>query len=177
MRDIGHKMLVVSKWYSKITIKRLAELMSLTIHEAKKYLSKIVVSKAMVAQIDQPIRLVSFQRNNNSNEHLDSWVLNVDNLVHLLEKSFLLGLYKNDFENEKNLQRGSFGDQATEDLRMRDVGHKMLVVSKWYSKIILKRLDELFCLTIQEAMKQLSEIVVSKVVVAKIDQPMRLVSF
>ncbi|KAI9108689.1 hypothetical protein K1719_020336 [Acacia pycnantha] len=79
--------------------------------------------------------------------------------------------YKNEFENEKNLLGGYLGDKAAEDLRERIIEHNILVVSKYYSRITVQRLAELLCFTIQEAEKHLSDMVVSKALVAKIDRP------
>lgn len=85
--------------------------------------------------------------------------------------------YKDEFENEKNLLGGSLVEKAAEDLKQRIIEHNILVVSKYYSRITLKRLAELLCLNLQEAEKHLSEMVVSKALVAKIDRPMGIVSF
>ncbi|KGN62104.1 26S proteasome non-ATPase regulatory subunit 12 homolog A [Cucumis sativus] len=85
--------------------------------------------------------------------------------------------YKDEFENEKNLLGGSLVEKAAEDLKQRIIEHNILVVSKYYSRIKLNRLAELLCLNLQEAEKHLSEMVVSKALVAKIDRPMGIVSF
>ncbi|KAG6605280.1 26S proteasome non-ATPase regulatory subunit 12-like A, partial [Cucurbita argyrosperma subsp. sororia] len=80
--------------------------------------------------------------------------------------------YKDEFDNEKNLLGGSLVEKAAEDLKQRIIEHNILVVSKYYSRITLKRLAELLCLNLKEAEKHLSEMVVSKALVAKIDRPM-----
>lgn len=89
----------------------------------------------------------------------------------------LWNMFKDEFENEKNMLGGSLGDKAAEDLRQRIIEHNILVVSKYYSRITLKRLAELLCLSVQEAEKHLSDMVVSKSLVAKIDRPMGVVCF
>ncbi|WOK97034.1 26S proteasome non-ATPase regulatory subunit [Canna indica] len=86
-------------------------------------------------------------------------------------------MYKDEFENEKNLLGGSLGPKAAEDLKLRIIEHNILVVSKYYSRITLKRLSDLLCLSLQEAEKHLSDMVVSKALVAKIDRPMGIVCF
>ncbi|KAJ3670476.1 hypothetical protein LUZ60_010800 [Juncus effusus] len=80
--------------------------------------------------------------------------------------------YKNEFENEKDL-----GEKAAQDLKLRIIEHNILVVSKYYSRITLKRISELLCLSLEEAEKHLSEMVVSKALIAKIDRPMGIVCF
>ncbi|XP_041005288.1 26S proteasome non-ATPase regulatory subunit 12 homolog A-like [Juglans microcarpa x Juglans regia] len=97
--------------------------------------------------------------------------------MEVIQWTSLWDTYKNDFENEKSMLGGDLGDKAAEDLRQRIIEHNILVVSKYYSRISLKRLAELLCLSIQEAEKHLSEMVVSKALVAKIDRPRGIVCF
>lgn len=82
-----------------------------------------------------------------------------------------------EFENEKNMLGGSLGDKAAEDLKQRIIEHNILVVSKYYSRITLERLATLLCLTIKETEKHLSDMVVSKSLVAKVDRPVGTVCF
>ncbi|XP_022742665.1 26S proteasome non-ATPase regulatory subunit 12 homolog A [Durio zibethinus] len=97
--------------------------------------------------------------------------------MEVIQWTSLWNSYKDEFENEENMLGGSLGDKAAEDLRQRIIEHNILVVSKYYSRIALKRLAELLCLTVQEAEKHLSEMVVSKALVAKIDRPMGIICF
>ncbi|KAG4203289.1 hypothetical protein ERO13_A05G392400v2 [Gossypium hirsutum] len=97
--------------------------------------------------------------------------------MEVIQWTSLWSSYKDEFENEKNMLGGSLGDKAAEDLKQRIIEHNILVVSRYYSRITLKRLAELLCLTVQEAEKHLSEMVVSKALVAKIDRPMGIVCF
>ncbi|KAJ7945308.1 26S proteasome non-ATPase regulatory subunit 12 [Quillaja saponaria] len=97
--------------------------------------------------------------------------------MEVIQWTSLWNTYKDEFENEKTLLGGSLGDNAAEDLKERIIEHNILVVSKYYSRITLKRLAELLCFSIQEAEKHLSDMVVSKALVAKIDRPMGIVCF
>ncbi|XP_010246273.1 PREDICTED: 26S proteasome non-ATPase regulatory subunit 12 homolog A [Nelumbo nucifera] len=97
--------------------------------------------------------------------------------MEVIQWTTLWETYRIEFENEKNMLGGSLGDKAAKDLKQRIIEHNILVVSKYYSRIMLKRLAELLCLTIQEAEKHLSDMVVSKSLVAKIDRPMGTVCF
>nr|KJB75154.1 hypothetical protein B456_012G027200 [Gossypium raimondii] len=97
--------------------------------------------------------------------------------MEVIQWTSLWNSYKDEFENEKNMLGGSLGDKAAEDLKQRIIEHNILVVSRYYSRITLKRLAELLCLTVEEAEKHLSEMVVSKALVAKIDWPMGIVCF
>ncbi|KAI3461978.1 hypothetical protein Pfo_018641 [Paulownia fortunei] len=97
--------------------------------------------------------------------------------MEVIQWTALWNTFKDEFENEKNMLGGSLGEKAAEDLRLRVIEHNILVVSKYYSRITLKRLADLLCLTFQEAEKHLSDMVVSKALVAKIDRPMGVVCF
>ncbi|KAE9610255.1 putative proteasome component (PCI) domain, 26S Proteasome non-ATPase regulatory subunit 12 [Lupinus albus] len=96
--------------------------------------------------------------------------------MEVIQWTTLWDAYKTEFENE-NISGKSLGKEAAEDLRQRIIEHNILVVSKYYARITLKRLADLLCLSVQEAEKHLSEMVVSKALVAKIDRPMGIVSF
>ncbi|XP_057523546.1 26S proteasome non-ATPase regulatory subunit 12 homolog A-like [Amaranthus tricolor] len=85
--------------------------------------------------------------------------------------------FEGEFDNEKNLLGGPLGEKAALDLRQRVIEHNILVISKYYSRITLKRISELLCLSIEEAEKHLSDMVVSKSLVATIDRPMGIIRF
>ncbi|KAI4374167.1 hypothetical protein MLD38_012192 [Melastoma candidum] len=97
--------------------------------------------------------------------------------MEVIQWTALWNTFKDDFDNEKNILGGSLGEKAAEDLRQRIIEHNIIVVSKYYSRITLQRLAELLCLSIPEAEKYLSDMVVSKSLVAKIDRPMGIASF
>ncbi|XP_047311449.1 26S proteasome non-ATPase regulatory subunit 12 homolog A-like [Impatiens glandulifera] len=89
----------------------------------------------------------------------------------------LWDMFKTEFDNEKNMLGGALSDKAANDLKQRVIEHNIIVVSKYYSRITLKRLAQLLCLSVQEAEKHMSDMVVSKALIAKIDRPMGIVSF
>ncbi|KAK2656084.1 hypothetical protein Ddye_009136 [Dipteronia dyeriana] len=97
--------------------------------------------------------------------------------MEVIQWTSLWNTYKDEFDNENKMLGGSLGAKAAEDLRQRIIEHNILVVSKYYSRITLKRLAELLCLSFKEAEKHLSDMVVSKALVAKIDRPMGVVCF
>ncbi|CAL5392114.1 unnamed protein product [Camellia sinensis] len=57
------------------------------IPEVEKHLSEMVVSKALVAKIDRPMGIVCFQAAKDSNDILNSWAMNLEKLLDLVEKS------------------------------------------------------------------------------------------
>ncbi|XP_071697525.1 26S proteasome non-ATPase regulatory subunit 12 homolog A-like [Rutidosis leptorrhynchoides] len=97
--------------------------------------------------------------------------------MEVVQWTALWNTFKDEFENEKNMLGGSLGDKAAEDLKERVIEHNILVVSKYYARITVKRLAELLCLTVEEAEQHLSDMVVSKALVAKVDRPMGVVCF
>ena len=55
--------------------------------EGEKHLSDMVVSKSLTAQIDSPMGIICFQRAKDSNDILNSWAMNLEKLLDLVEKS------------------------------------------------------------------------------------------
>ncbi|KAI8016667.1 hypothetical protein LOK49_LG05G01074 [Camellia lanceoleosa] len=55
--------------------------------EAEKHLSEMVVSKALVTKIDRPMGIVCFQATKDNNDILNSWAMNLEKLLDLVEKS------------------------------------------------------------------------------------------
>jgi 26S proteasome regulatory subunit N5 len=97
--------------------------------------------------------------------------------MEVIQWTNLWEFFREEYDNEKNLVGGALGAKAAEDLKLRIIEHNILVVSKYYSRITLKRLADLLCLSLQEAEKHLSDMVNSKSLMAKIDRPMGVVSF
>eukprot|EP00877_Chromochloris_zofingiensis_P012276 jgi/Chrzof1/7301/Cz02g18120.t1 len=87
LRVIEHNIMVVSKYYTRITITRLAELLNLPKDESEKHLSDLVVAKAVAAKIDRPAGLVVFGKHEQPEDVLNSWSSNISNLLELVEKS------------------------------------------------------------------------------------------
>lgn len=97
------------------------------------------------------------------------------NTMEVIHWTNLWETYKDEFVKEEDMLGGSLGDKAAEDLKQRIIEHNILIVSKYYSKITVKRLAELLCLSLQETEMHLSDMVVSKYLIAKIDRPMGIV--
>ncbi|KAG0454990.1 hypothetical protein HPP92_024282 [Vanilla planifolia] len=97
--------------------------------------------------------------------------------MEVIQWTSLWNVYKDEYDMEKDMLGGPLVPKAAEDLKLRIIEHNILVVSKYYSRITLKRLSDLLCLSLQETEKHLADMVVSKSLVAKIDRPMGIVSF
>ncbi|PRP74638.1 26S proteasome non-ATPase regulatory subunit 12-like isoform 1 [Planoprotostelium fungivorum] len=86
-RVVEHNIRVIAGYYSKITMKRLTQLLDLSEAEAEKYVSDLVTNKSIFARIDRPKGLVSFRKTQHPNESLNAWSRDVADLLDLVEKT------------------------------------------------------------------------------------------
>lgn len=84
-RVIEHNILVIAKFYTRITIAGLAELLDLTPSEAEKILAKLVTSGMVYARINRPQRIVSFAKTKDTNDVLNEWSYNTGKLLEHVE--------------------------------------------------------------------------------------------
>lgn len=87
LRVMEHNVLVISKYYSRITTKRLATLLCLKEEEAEKHVSDIVVAAALYAKIDRPAGIVRFAKRQDPDELLNKWSNNLAKLLEVVERS------------------------------------------------------------------------------------------
>ncbi|KAK2593948.1 proteasome regulatory particle subunit [Conoideocrella luteorostrata] len=85
-RVIEHNVRVVAKYYTRIRMNRLTELLDLTEDETEKYISELVTSKTVYAKIDRPARIVSFAKPRDADDVLNEWSHNMKSLLGLLER-------------------------------------------------------------------------------------------
>ncbi|KAI8881666.1 PCI-domain-containing protein [Backusella circina FSU 941] len=102
-RVIEHNIRVIAKYYTRVTTKRLTQLLDLSPKDAEEFLSKLVVSKTIYARIDRSAGIVNFQTKKDANQILNNWSSDINSLLNLIEKtchliskevSFLLGINK-----------------------------------------------------------------------------------
>lgn len=86
-RVVEHNIRVMAKYYTRITTKRMAELLDLTVDETEEFLSDLVVSKTVFAKIDRPDGLINFAKHKEPNEMLNEWSHNLTTLMQLLNKT------------------------------------------------------------------------------------------
>ena len=87
-------------------------------------------------------------------------------------------IYRNAFDSTDVFRSSDeLGTKRWNVLRERVVEHNIRVISKYYTEITLKRLEQLLDLGSQESEDFLSRLVVSKTVYARIDRPAGLVKF
>lgn len=77
----------MAKYYSKITLRRMSELLGLSGQDTEEALSALVVSKTIWAKIDRSTGVINFEQSKDPNEVLNDWSSNIDKLMHLVGKT------------------------------------------------------------------------------------------
>ncbi|GAB1311711.1 proteasome regulatory particle subunit [Madurella fahalii] len=85
-RVIEHNVRVVAKYYTRIQMGRLTQLLDLSEDETEKYISELVTAKTVYAKIDRPARVVSFAKPRDADDILNEWSFNMKSLLGLLER-------------------------------------------------------------------------------------------
>ena len=85
-RVIEHNVRVIAKYYTRIRMPRLCELLDLDEEETEKYLSQLVTDKTVYAKIDRPARVVAFAKARGPDEVLNEWSSDMRSLLGLLER-------------------------------------------------------------------------------------------
>ncbi|KAI9249957.1 PCI domain-containing protein [Helicostylum pulchrum] len=86
-RVVEHNIRVIAKYYTRISTKRLTQLLDLNEKVAEEFLSKLVVSKTIYARIDRSAGVVNFQTKKDANEILNNWSSDINSLLNLIEKT------------------------------------------------------------------------------------------
>lgn len=101
-RVVEHNIRAVSKYYTRLTMQRLSELLDLSLLESEATLAKLVSSKTVFAKIDRPSGIVRFNTQDQQTATRGEAVLNewnndvgkllglVEKTVHLIQKEFAL---------------------------------------------------------------------------------------
>ncbi|SCU92676.1 LANO_0E01728g1_1 [Lachancea nothofagi CBS 11611] len=84
-RVIEHNLRVVSKYYTRINLSRLNELLDLTEPETERFISDLVNQGIIYAKINRPAKIVNFGRPETSSSSLNEWSSNVDQLLEQIE--------------------------------------------------------------------------------------------
>eukprot|EP00698_Gefionella_okellyi_P019949 TRINITY_DN6198_c0_g1_i1.p1 TRINITY_DN6198_c0_g1~~TRINITY_DN6198_c0_g1_i1.p1 ORF type:complete len:465 (+),score=103.02 TRINITY_DN6198_c0_g1_i1:95-1489(+) len=80
-----HNVRVVARYYSRITMTRLAELLNVDTTQSERFLCDMVSSHGVYAKIDRPSGIVVFARPKDCNDVLNDWSHNVGKLLTLVE--------------------------------------------------------------------------------------------
>jgi len=84
-RIIEHNIYVIAKFYSRISLQGLTELLDLSPGETEEVLAKLVVNGSIWARVDRPKRIVSFVKPQDSEDVLNEWSNNTDKLLEHIE--------------------------------------------------------------------------------------------
>ena len=85
-RVIEHNVRVIAKYYTRIRMPRLCQLLDLGEEETEKYLSQLVTDKTVYAKIDRPAGVVAFAKARGPDEVLNEWSSDMKSLLGLLER-------------------------------------------------------------------------------------------
>lgn len=86
-RVVEHNIRTVARYYTRITLARLAQLLDLDSAATEDHLARLVVSQTVYAKIDRPAGIVDFQRPKSRDTVLNEWSSDVGKLMGLIEKS------------------------------------------------------------------------------------------
>ncbi|GBF93932.1 26S proteasome non-ATPase regulatory subunit 12-like [Raphidocelis subcapitata] len=87
LRVVEHNVLTVAKYYTRISMARLAELLDLTQDKAEEAVSKLAVSKAVTVKIDRPAGVVAIGKKPAPEDVLNAWASNIGKLLGLVDKA------------------------------------------------------------------------------------------
>ena len=86
-RVVEHNIRVMAKYYTRITSKRMAELLDLSVQEAEEYLAKLVVNKTVYAKIDRLSGVITFTKPRDPSDVLNEWSYSVNKLMSSVNKA------------------------------------------------------------------------------------------
>jgi 26S proteasome regulatory subunit N5 len=86
-RVIEHNLRTIAKYYSKIELPRLAQLLELSEEAAEKNLSELVVSKSVFARIDRIKGEINFVKKQDAPDVLNDWAHDIASLLKSVEKT------------------------------------------------------------------------------------------
>lgn len=86
-RVVEHNIRVMAKYYTRITLKRMCDLLGLPINETEEFLCSMVTNKTISAKIDRPAGIINFARNKDPSEILNEWSANLNELMKLVNNT------------------------------------------------------------------------------------------
>ncbi|XP_050298178.1 26S proteasome non-ATPase regulatory subunit 12 [Anthonomus grandis grandis] len=86
-RVVEHNIRVMAKYYTRIKIARIAQLLDLSAAETEEFLSNMVVNKSVEAKTDRPSGVVHFQQSKDPSDVLNDWARDLSSLMQLVNKT------------------------------------------------------------------------------------------
>jgi len=87
LRVVEHNIRIMAKYYTRVTMKRMAELLDLKESEAEEFLSNLVSKKTVFAKVDRLDGIVQFAATQDPNDILNEWSNNLSSLMALVNKT------------------------------------------------------------------------------------------
>lgn len=84
-RVVEHNIRVVSRYYTRITLLRLSQLLDLSQEVAETSLASLVSNATVHAKIDRPAGVVNFEKKKDTAEQLNAWSTDMGQLLNLVE--------------------------------------------------------------------------------------------
>lgn len=86
-RIIEHNLRVLSKSYTRIRLDRIVELLNLSRPVVEERLAEVATSGDLYVKINRPEGIVTFRKNQSSEEILSDWGSDIGKLLHLMEST------------------------------------------------------------------------------------------
>ncbi|OQV16513.1 26S proteasome non-ATPase regulatory subunit 12 [Hypsibius exemplaris] len=86
-RTTEHNIRIAALYYSRVSLNRLAFLLSLTPLQLEEFIGKLVTKKTIFARIDRPSGTVVFRPHKNVDATLDDWAGNVAKLMEMISQT------------------------------------------------------------------------------------------
>lgn len=87
LRVIEHNIYTISKFYSKITLSRLAQILELQEEEAEKHICAMVTERGLSVKIDRSAGTIKFGGNSSKSDILNAWSGKIRKVLTLLEST------------------------------------------------------------------------------------------
>lgn len=86
-RIVEHNIRIMAKYYKRISLDRMSQLLDLSTDDAEEVLSYMVVNKTIWAKVDRLEGVVNFSAQKHPNETLNDWSRNLNTLMSLVGKT------------------------------------------------------------------------------------------
>ncbi|KAL5018614.1 hypothetical protein ScPMuIL_004336 [Solemya velum] len=86
-RVVENNIRVMARYYTRVRMKRMAELLDLAEAETEEFLSNLVVNKTVQAKVDRLQGIVNFTQQKDPNDILNDWARNINELMLLVNKT------------------------------------------------------------------------------------------
>lgn len=88
-RVTEHNIRVIAEYYSRISLKRLTDLLVLDTDQTEEILSRLVVSGMVWARIDRPAGVVNFRQKRGAEDVMNDWSSDMSKMLGLVEKAWM----------------------------------------------------------------------------------------